>query len=286
MRVLLTGATGFIGSHVARELLNRGHDVIAKTRIGTNRSRIADLENLSLQDGPIDFQGIDLVIGLAWVTTPGIYLESLENLGCLVESKKLLAQAGCRTLFAGTCFEFDTSLGVLSEDSPVNPTSLYAKMKNELRKEVEQHPNSVWLRFFYQYGPMEDPRRFVPGIIRSLLSGKEANLSFGEQRRDYLHVEDVARAVVDIAESELTGCVNVGSGYAPTVKEIADTIGKLTGRPELLKFGAIPYWDGEPMLIMAKNERLRSTGWAQKKSLSEGLAETVEWWRKEIAEGR
>lgn len=286
MRVLLTGATGFIGSRVAHELVRRGHDVVARVRLGSDRSRLVGLDKVTFQEGAADFAGIDLLIGLAWVAKPGIYLESLENLGCLVESKGLLASAPCRAIFAGTCFEFDTSLGALSEDSATKPTSLYAKTKDELRQEVEIRPNSAWVRFFYQYGPGEDPRRFVPGIIRSLLMGKEAKLSPGEQRRDYLHVDDVARAVVDVAESRLTGCVNVGSGEAPSVKEIATTIGRLTGRSDLLNFGAIPYWSGEPMLIVAKNEKLRSTGWKPRKTLQAGLEETVTWWRAELAAGR
>jgi nucleoside-diphosphate-sugar epimerase len=286
MRVLLTGGTGFIGSRVARELTQRGHEVVAKVRPGSNRSRLAGIEKLTFEDGPLDFTGADLFIGLAWVTTPGIYLESLENLGCLVESKRLLAQAPCRAIFAGTCFEFDTSLGVLSEDSPTNPTSLYAKTKDELRKEVEARPNAAWLRFFYQYGHGEDPKRFVPGIIRALLQGKEAKLSPGGQKRDYLHVDDVASAVVDVAESKVTGCVNVGSGHAPSVREIATTIGALIGRSDLLRFGAVPYWDGEPMLIVAKNDKLRSTGWKPRKTLRAGLEETIAWWRGELAEGR
>ena len=116
-------------------------------------------------------------------TAPGVYLESPENRDCLAASRRLLAAAPGRAVFAGTCFEYDTRLGLLSEESAVRPTTLYARSKDELRREVEARPDSAWLRFFYLYGPMEDPRRFVPALIRSLLKGEEAKLSPGGQRR-------------------------------------------------------------------------------------------------------
>ena len=182
-------------------------------------------------------------------------------------------------IVAGTCFEFDTSLGRLREDSPTKPTTLYAQCKDELRREVERRPDSAWVRFFYQYGPGEDERRLLPSVIRSLLRGEEAKVSPGGQARDFLHVEDVASAVCAVAESSLTGCVNVGAGEAPTVKEILSTIGAQVGRPELLRFGAVPYYEGEPMLIVADNAKLRSTGWSRRWNLEEGLRHAVEWWR-------
>ena len=281
MKVLLTGVTGFIGSHVARELLRRGHEVHATVRDGADRRRIADLDALRLHPGGIDTIPVrpDVAISLAWIATPGKYLTAPENRDCLEATRRLLASLECRAVVAGTCFEFDTSLGRLREDSPTKPTTLYAQCKDELRREVERRPDSAWVRFFYQYGPWEDERRLVPTVIRSLLRGQEARVSPGGQGRDFLHVEDVASAVASVAESGLTGCVNVGAGEAPTVKELVSTIGALTGRPELVRYGAVPYYEGEPMLIVADNAKLRSSGWTRKWSMTEGLRHTVEWWR-------
>lgn len=284
MRVLLTGVTGFIGSHVARELLRRGHEVRASVRRGSGRGRIRDLEGrIALVEGPPEPRGDEVVVGLAWIATPGAYLESPENRDCLEAGRRLLAAAPGRAVFAGTCFELDTRIGRLTEDSPVRPESLYARCKDELRRDVERRPDSAWMRFFYQYGAGEDARRFVPSVALSLLRGEEVKLSPGEQRRDYLHVEDVASAVVDVAESRLTGCVNVGSGESPSIRELTTCLAELAGRPDLLRFGAQPYWEGEPMLIVAENAKLRSTGWRPKRELPEGLAETLAWWRREVA---
>lgn len=281
MRVLLTGAGGFIGSQVARELLRRGHEVHATLRPTSDRRRLEGIDGLRIHPGGIDALPLqpDLAISLAWIATPGKYLTSPENRDCLEATRRLLAKLECRALVAGTCFEFDTSLGRLREDSPTKPTTLYAQCKDELRREVERRPDSAWVRFFYQYGPGEDERRLVPSVVRSLLRGEEAKVSPGGQARDFLHVEDVASAVCAVAESRLSGCVNIGAGEAPTVKELVSTIGALVGRPELLRFGAVPYYEGEPMLIVADNAKLRSTGWSRRWTLEEGLRHTVDWWR-------
>jgi nucleoside-diphosphate-sugar epimerase len=282
MRVLLTGATGFIGSHVARELLRRGHAVTASVRPGSDPRRIADLEGkLRIETGNLDDLPGDpeLVISLAWYTVPGKYLTAPENRECLERSRRLLGKARGRVVLAGTCFEFDTRLGRLREDSPTRPTTLYAECKDALRQDVEKRPDSAWLRFFYQYGPGEDERRLVPSVIRAIQRGQEAKVSPGGQQRDFLHVEDVASAVVAVAESPLIGCVNIGSGEAPTVKEIATTIGKLGGHPELVRLGAVPYYEGEPMLIVADNGKLRSTGWSPRWTLHEGLRNAFDWWK-------
>jgi nucleoside-diphosphate-sugar epimerase len=135
------------------------------------------------------------------------------------------------------------------------------------------------VRFFYQYGPWEDERRLVPAVMLGQLRGQPSKVSTGDQRYDYLHVEDVASAVCAVAESRLTGSVNIGSGVAPSVREIVTEITGFGGRPELIQWGAYPMKPGEPSLIQCDNAKLRSTGWAPKHSLAEGLWRTFEWWR-------
>jgi nucleoside-diphosphate-sugar epimerase len=281
MRVLLTGATGFIGSHVARELLRRGHEVHASVRPGSTRWRIGDIEReLRIHVGAMDDVPIEpeIVIHLAWYAVPGLYLAAPENRDCLEASLRLLRRIRCRAVFAGTCFEFDTSLGRLSEESPVKPATLYAECKDKLRREVVGRPDSAWVRFFYQYGPCEDERRLVPSVIRAVLREEPANVSPGEQRRDFLHVEDVASAICSVAESRLAGAVNIGSGEAPTIREIVMKIGALAGRTDLIRLGAVPYYPGEPELIVADNAKLRSTGWTPRYDIDRGLRHTFDWW--------
>jgi nucleoside-diphosphate-sugar epimerase len=279
MKILLTGATGFIGSHVARELLNRNHEVHCTVRPTSNRYRINGIEDQvhiwsGDVGGNVDFMPIepDIVINMAWHADPANYLTAPENKKCLDVSRRLLKQLKCRSVFIGTCFEYNTKLGVLHENSETQPLTLYSETKDALRRDVEQKENAVWARLFYQYGPHEDIRRFVPSVISRLMSGTVIETSSCKQRRDYLYVEDVASAICNIAESKLVGCVNVGSGNAVSMREIMDTIGSLTGTSDLIKYGVIPDKD-EPQLICADNTKLRSTGWVQKWSLVDGLRE-------------
>ncbi len=282
MKVLLTGVTGFIGSHVARRLLRGGHEVHAAVRPGSDRRRIRDIEaDLRLVEGGMDVLPgeADLALHLAWYAVPGVYAEAPENLDCLSESLRLLRRLRCRAVFAGTCFEYDTRQGLLREESALRPASLYAQCKDALRREVVRRAETAWARIFYLYGPGEDERRLIPSIVRPLLRGEPAPLTEGAARRDFLHVEDVASALCDVAASGLTGTVNIGSGRAVPVREVAATLGEAAGRPDLLRFGAVPSPAGEPPLIVADNARLRSTGWAPRVDLDAGLRRTFEWWK-------
>lgn len=281
MKVLLTGATGFIGSHVARELRGRGHEVHALVRPGSDRRRLQDLEGLRFHEGRIGDVPVepDVAIHLAWFTMPGKYLDAPENRILWDMSCRFLEKLKCRAVFAGTCFEYATSDGPLREDSPTKPTTLYAEYKDKLRQSVEKRSNSAWLRLFPMFGPWEDKRRLVPSVIQGILRGEPVLVSPGTQRRDFLYVEDVASAICAVAESSLAGCVNVGSGQAYAVRDVVHRISDFASARDLIRLGEIPYPPDQPMLLLADNRKLQSTGWALQYDLDAGLRKTFEWWK-------
>jgi nucleoside-diphosphate-sugar epimerase len=300
MRVFLTGATGFIGSHLASLLAREGCEVLALVRPGADRSRLAacgdavrwvegDLIDPDSFRGPVVAFRPEFCAHLAWYAVPGKYPHSPVNLDCLAASLKLLEildAADCpRVLVAGTCFEYDTDYGYLSEETVAAPRNLYAAAKHALfltaRQYQRLHGRSLcWARIFYQYGPWEDERRLVPAMIRRLLAGEPCPLTHGEQVRDFLHVEDVAAALWAAGLSGIDGPVNIGSSRPVTVRGIAEEVAAIIGRPDLLRFGAIEPPAGDPRFVCADTRRLReATGWSPSHSLPDGLRRAVDWWR-------
>jgi nucleoside-diphosphate-sugar epimerase len=300
MNILLTGATGFIGSHVARALLGRSHTVHAIARPGGNRDRIADIAarlqlletDLLSPDTPALPDSCDAVIHLAWYVEPRRYLSSPINLDWLCASLRLAraaAAAGCRRfLAAGTCFEYALESTLRSESTPTRPASVYAASKLALFTALEQFCDDAgisfaWMRFFYQYGPHEHPARLVPIVINTLLRDQPVRLNLGEQVRDFLHVDDVATAVCALAENQLAGAVNIGSGRPVTVRQLAESIAALIGRPDRLQFGAQPYAPADPMHVVADNRKLlTATAWRPRHTLETGLRDTIAWWQTRL----
>ena len=294
MRILLTGATGFIGSHVARALVREGHEVHVLVRAESNLGRIEDLtSSLHLIKGDLlnpafvlHPSAFDLGLHLAWHVEPGNYLHQPQKEDWIVASLRLasaLRDGGCRRFVAtGTSFEYAPSDLPQRESSPTKPSTAYGQAKLELFEALRRSIDIdlAWLRPFYLYGPDEDQRRLVPVVINSLLRGQETKLVPGERVRDYLHIEDVASAICAVAGSQLTGAVNIASGVPITVREIALKIGEALDRVDLLKLGALPYAASEPLYLLADNTKLREgTGWKPRYPIDEGLRQTIEWWK-------
>lgn len=303
MKILVTGAAGFVGSHICRDLLARGHEVRAADRPGCSLTRLSDLaDRVELHEVDI-FQadekalqelagGIGLCIHAAWNVTPGVYLQSTDNLACLHGTLRLFEQvwkAGVpRIAGLGTCFEYRMQPTPLQESSPVAPQTLYAAAKlstlctgGQLAKVLGG--SLVWPRLFYMYGPHENASRLVPDLIANLLAGQRVPLTEGHQVRDFLHVADAASGIVAAALSDLEGAVNVCSGSGIQVRDLATQLGTALGRSDLLGFGErVPNLQ-DPPAVVGDPDRLRSaTGWRPALTMGEGLQQTVAWWKARV----
>lgn len=295
-RVLVTGATGFIGSHCLGVLVDRQYEVHAVSRrppVGGNPAvtwHAADLLRPGAAADLIDRVRPTHLLHLAWFVIPGKLIGAPENLDWVTASLELVRRfaeaGGARLCVCGSGYEYDWAHGYCTEDlTPCVPDTVYGACKHALHEMVRTYANgrelsAAWARVFFLYGPHEHPERLVPSVIRSILRGEPARCSHGRQIRDYLHVQDVADGLVAVLDSDLRQAVNVSSGQATTLGEIASTIGRLTGRAELVQLGAIPARANDVPLVVGSNARAASLGWRPRYDLEAGLRQTIDWWRR------
>jgi nucleoside-diphosphate-sugar epimerase len=298
VRVLLTGASGFIGGYALEALVQQGHEVCAVARSpGSPREGVTwyecDLLSLGAPERLVDEAQASHLLHLAWYVQPGSFWNAGENERWIDASLRLLRAfgegGGRRAVMAGTCAEYvwggEETLRELH--TPLEPASLYGACKHAthvVAKELAAQlgVSLAWGRIFFLYGPGEDTARLVCQVARSLLAGEQVPTTDGDQRRDFMHVRDVASAFVELLSGNLSGPVNIASGQAVQIREIVTLIAEQAGGLELVRFGALDRRAGEPEWIVADVERLRdAVGFTPVTGLREGLAETVAWLREE-----
>ncbi|MFZ5806663.1 MAG: NAD-dependent epimerase/dehydratase family protein [Verrucomicrobiota bacterium] len=293
-KALLTGARGFIGRQAIPFLLERGYEVHAVGRTEQNISNVifhaCDLLNDDAQKLISKIKATHW-LHFAWYVTPGKFWSSPENVTWTTASMRLFehfAEAGGkRIMAAGTCAEYDWKHDFLSEiKTPLLPHTLYGMAKNSLREMIQKASaqtgiSFAWGRIFFLYGPHEAKGRLVSELITKLLRNEPAPCTHGKQERDFMHVTDVARAFVETLESDHEGAVNIASGKTVTIAEVAQTIGNIIGRPELIQLGAYPTIENDPPRLAADTKILnKKIGFKPAYSLQAGLEETVEWWKR------
>jgi nucleoside-diphosphate-sugar epimerase len=298
-KVLVTGATGFIGHHTIPLLLKKDYEVhiVSSQQIPTNKKNSfwhkTDLLNSHQTSSLISEVRPSHLLHFAWYTEHGKYWESPENIQWVQASLNLLRAfhecGGQRVLFAGTCAEYDWGHSVYSEFStPKNPSTLYGVCKHSLQLITNSFCQSIglsaaWGRLFFLYGPNEHPDRLVSFIIQSLLKNKPTPCTSGEQVRDFLYTKDAASAFVSVLGSAVEGPINIGSGDAISLKEIIQAIGKKVDRESLIRFGEKPSPLNDPPSLVPDIKRLKEeVNWKPSFNLDEGLNQTIQWWENKL----
>lgn len=293
-RVLVTGAGGFIGRQALPLLRQKQFEIYALTSRSRKEEGIHWMEcdllrSHSLQQLCAEIKPTHL-LHLAWVTEHGHFWKSLENIDW-VKFSIALVQAfvkagGERVVCAGTCAEYDWTKGEpLEENALCTPSTLYGISKLAFQQLLSAYAREApfsqsWGRIFYLYGPHEAPTRFIPALIRGLLQKKEIPCSHGNQIRDFLYVQDVAHALVSLLDSNVQGPVNIASGIGVTLKEVIGQIAEILGHHDLVKYNALPSPSDDPPSLVASTNRLQTElGWYPKRTLKEGLQETIHWWK-------
>lgn len=299
-RVFVTGATGFVGSFLVRQLLADSRDVAILMRPTSDTWRIANvLDHVHIINGSMeDVAGFapqligfapDAVAHLAWRGVTNTHRNDAAQILNVAESVALYAHArdaGCtRFVGMGSQAEYGPVSARLDEQVPTRPTTVYgaAKLSAALLLDRLAAADGVafaWLRLFSSYGPKDDPSWLVPYMARRLLAGERPALTPGEQIWDYIYVEDAAAAVLASLDVDASGFFNLGSGVGRPLRTIIEAVRDAIDPALPLGIGEVPYRPDQVMHLEADISALTAaTGWTPRMPLDEGLARTIEWLR-------
>jgi nucleoside-diphosphate-sugar epimerase len=296
-RILVTGASGFVGTAVVDALVRRGAEVhaVSHRRAGANRQVMwhqADLLAAASAPKVIAAARPDTILHLAWIVEHHSFWTSPLNQDW-AEASLTLARAGMeagikRFVGVGSCYEYEwpDTENCNETTTPLHPKTPYGIAKNATRQAIESLAAKsgiafAWARLFFLYGPGEGEKRLVPSLARSLVSGEAAKCSNGRAVRDFMDVRDAGEALAALAISDTAGCFNIATGEAKSVADIARKLADISGRPDLLQIGAIPDRPDEPPRIVADVKRLRTeAGFTPIRSLDEGLCDALRYWKQ------
>lgn len=280
---MLTGATGFVGRYVAKELERQGIEYVSLQRGMASNDRAIQIDLLGKNELEALFQKLKPthLIHVAWYAEHGKYWDSELNLEWIRASKRLVeafcSSGGQHVVITGTCAEYDWTHGYCIEDvTPLKPKSLYGICKDTTRKVieliVEKHGVSMsWARVFFPYGPGESSQRLIPSLFKAF---RKENLPFGvnaSSYRDLLHVEDAARAVVACAQSKFVGAVNICSGAPVKISEVVEAVARINNCDPEIILKLEPKNQEANNFLVGENKKLQSLGWKQQIMLGQGL---------------
>jgi UDP-glucose 4-epimerase len=300
-KVLVTGGRGFVGRHILNELVTLGFDVhaiashsdISEDLIALPVTwHVCDLMKPEAAEALVKQVGPSHMIHAAWVTDHGDYWNSRQNLDWLATTAALLKAfaevGGARYVGIGTCAEYEWTSSTYDEElTPELPATYYGNIKLEAHRVAMKTAEFLGFsaatgRIFFAYGPHENPKRILPYTCQKLALGEPVKISNGALVRDFLHVKDVGAGFATLLNSDLRGAVNIASGVPQALSELVDTVAKIANRPDLIDVNTQPSGSSEPLKLVAKIDRISSTGWQPRIQIEQGLRETYEWWHNQV----
>jgi len=301
-RVIITGATGAIGSALIRELISNDIEVLVICRNNSCRNDripthplvhklfcdLRDLDQLENAAG----NTYDVFYHFAWRGTIGperndMYLQN-ENVKNSLDAVRLARRFGCHTFIgAGSQAEYGRVEGLLGADTPTHPETGYGIAKlcsGQMTRELAHSlgMKHIWTRILSVYGPYDGERTMVMTVINNLCHHIVPKCTKGEQEWDYLYSKDAAKAFRMLGESGMDGKTYVlGSGSIQPLAKYIKAICSAAAPDIEADFGAIPYTPKQVMYLGANiSELQKDTGFTPEYSFEEGIRETVRWYKE------
>jgi UDP-glucose 4-epimerase len=292
-RILVTGASGFIGSHLCSRLCLEGAEVHAVFRSdrpvhpgGLHWSR-ADLSDFSEAKRLVRQVRPELIFHLASHVKGAPDLEHVlptfqSNLQSTVNLLVLAAESGCRRIIlTGSLAEPEVESGEAFPSAPYAAAKWAASGYARMFHALYRLPVTI-ARVFMVYGPAQkDLTKLIPYVTLSLLQGKTPRITSGQRLVDWIYVSDVVSGFLALAQTPgVDGMtVDIGSGALVSIREIVQQLIPLIDTTATADFGALPDRPLEPTRVAKIGDTWSQTGWKPRVSLAEGLQRTVEWYR-------
>lgn len=299
MRILLTGANGFLGSHLLKYFLYKENEIYAislhtnrlETMLNDIQFSCCSINGITSLEKRIEAFAPNVVIHCAWyggrtyseTQNSAQFHKNIPGLADLMEVIK-------RTYIPhfigiGTGSEYGDQQNTVTEKIHEKPISLYGTCKFIAKLYTEQFCKIegikwTWLRPFYTYGPNDVPTRLIPKTIISCLKKEEVLLNKCNSIVDYLYIDDFVAAVHKLTSLQQEGIFNVCSSKSYIIRDIVEKIGIMTDNEQKLIFGKAPERSEYPSIILGSGEKLKTiTGWSPKIDMNEGLNKTIEFYK-------
>ncbi|HEX4075461.1 MAG TPA: NAD(P)-dependent oxidoreductase [Candidatus Acidoferrales bacterium] len=294
-RVLITGASGFLGTEVLAELSRSGvecHAVSRRPRVPEENHPAVTWHWMDLLTDPTSWHLARIrpthCIHLAWEATPGRYRQSLGSYDWVAATLRLarnfFSSGGRHFTMAGSCLEYASSANTCDEtDTPLGGDCAYANCKIETSRLLaalarDCRATFADARIFYLYGPGEPEGKLIRSICQGLLEGRPIPLTDGTDFVDFIYRSDAAKALVALTRAGFNGPVNIGTGRGILVRDLATRLGEIAGRTELLQFGNVPL-GRDPVRIVAATKRLTlEVGYRPVVDIDQGLHSCYKFW--------
>ena len=303
-KILITGITGFLGSHIGEELIKQNYSVMALKRGKSNMWRCNgyyDKIKWINIDNPVDAEseiiefGPEILVHAAWngvkASDRDNWSEQLVNLYFLISMLELSGKAGVKKIIAlGTQAEYGKFEGLVNEIYPCNPNSAYGTTKlcasTLLKAYCEQNNlDWYWLRIFSVFGPREEKNWIIPAVINNLLDRKEMALTPCEQKYDYLYAKDFVTGIMNLIKcnESKSGVYNLASGKSIRLKDILEFLEqKLSPERKYLMLGALEYRPGQVMDMRGNSDQFyKFFSFRPSFNIYDGLEETMNYYINE-----